>query len=260
MSDVTAPGEKVLIRRDGAVLVITINRPQVRNAIDLETSDKVGAALADLDRDDDLRVAVITGAGPMFCAGMDLKAFLRGEIPPLPDPRMAWYTTGPPAKPFIAAIEGAALGGGFEIALACDLIVAGRSARFALPEVRRGLMAGGGGLVRLPKRIPPSVAMEWALVGEPVDAGEAYRVGLVNRVVDDGAALSCALELGGKIAANGPLAVAASKQVMTESAESTLAEAFDRQLGIVDQVLNSADAKEGATAFVEHRAARWQAR
>ena len=260
MSAVEPPADKVLLRRQGAVLVITINRPQVRNAIDLETSERIGAALTDLDADDTLRVAVITGAGPMFCAGMDLKAFLRGEIPPLPDPRMAWYTDGPPAKPFIAAIEGAALGGGFEIALACDLIVAGRSTRFALPEVRRGLMAGGGGLVRLPKRIAPSLAMEWVLVGEPVDADEAYRVGLVNRVVPDGEALGCALELAEKIAANGPLAVAASKRVMTESADSTQADAFERQLGIVERVHGSADAKEGATAFVERRTPQFQAR
>lgn len=251
---------KVVVTRDGAVLVVTINRPEARNAIDVVVAEQIGSALAELDADPALRVGVITGAGSMFCAGMDLKAFLRGEMPTLPDPRFTWLTHQPPAKPLIAAVEGAAVGGGFEIVLACDLIVAAQGARFGLPEVKRGLMAGGGGLLRLPTRVPRSIAMEWVFTGEPVGAAEAHRVGLVNRVVADGEALSAALELAGSIATNGPLAVAGSKQIILDSVDWPAGDAFERQLPTINAVHSSADAREGATAFVERRTPRWQGR
>jgi len=241
-------------------LVITINRPAARNAITQEVSLAIAAALERLDADDDLAVGIITGAAGTFSAGMDLKAFVRGERSHVPGRGFAGIAEHTAAKPVIAAVEGYALAGGFEIVLACDLVVAGRGATFGLPEVRRGLVASGGGLLRLPHRVPYHLAMELALLGSHVGAPRLHELGLVNRLVEDGAALATARELAAAVAANGPLAVAATKRIIQESPDWPADEAFARQHRIARPVAESADAHEGALAFAEKRAPRWRGR
>ena len=250
--------DEVLVGRDGGVLTITLNRPEVRNAINTAVAEAVAAALADLDADQRLSVAVLTGAGGTFCAGMDLKAFLAGERPSLPGKGFAGFVERPPAKPVIAAVEGAAVAGGFEIALACDLIVAAENARFGLPEVRRGLVAGAGGLLRLPRRVPYHLAMEIALTGEHFTAERLHQAGLVSSLTGAGQALGGARELAARVAQGGPLALAATKRVIVESADWPSAEAFARQGEIISPVFTSADAMEGAAAFAEKRAPVWR--
>lgn len=252
--------EKVVISREGATLVITLNRPEVRNAIDLETASAIAAGIDLLESDDELTVGVLTGAGGVFSAGMDLAAFRRGERPYVPGRGFGGIAESAPAKPLVSAVEGYALGGGFEIALVADIIVASAGARFGLPEVRRGLIASGGGILRLRERVPPSIAAEWILTGRFVTAEEAARHGLVNLVAPDGESLARALELAGTIAGNGPLAVRASKRVLVESSGWAAADRFDRQAEIADAVRASADSKEGAAAFVEKRPPRWTGR
>ena len=242
------------------VLVVTINRPDARNAINTETAVAIGEAMERLDTDTSLVSGVVTGAGGTFCAGMDLKAFLAGERPSIPGRGFAGIVEQPPAKPVIAAIEGYAIAGGFEIALACDMIVAAEDARFGLPEVKRGLVAAGGGLLRLPQRVPFHLAMEWALTGELIPAPRGHEVGLVNRITPKGGALDEAIGLARAIAANGPLAVAASKRIIVEAPDWPADERFDRQRVINEPVRCSEDAREGATAFKEKRAPRWQGR
>jgi len=250
----------VLTDAAGGTLVITINRPEARNAVNLAVARSIAAALEEFDSDERLLTAVLTGAGSTFCAGMDLKAFLAGERPIIPGRGFAGITERSAEKPVIAAVEGYAVAGGCEIALACDMIVASDDARFGLPEVSRGLIAGAGGLLRLPQRIPRAVAMELALTGETIGAARALELGLVNRVVPAGRALDAAMELARRIAANAPLAVRASKRVIVESPRWPPAEAFDRQQEILDQVADSLDAREGALAFTEKRPPLWHAR
>lgn len=252
--------EPVLVEASDGVMVITINRPSARNAVTAAVAEGVAAALDDLESRDDLVVGIITGAGGTFCAGMDLKGFLRGERPSLPGRGFAGLTEAPPAKPLLAAVEGYALAGGCEVALACDMVVAARGAKFGIPEVKRGLAAAAGGLLRLPERIGPNVAMELALTGDFLGAERAWELGLVNRLTDDGEALAGARELAKAIAANGPLAVRASKRVITESRSWPAAERFRRQREILDPVFTSEDAQEGARAFAEKRAPQWKAR
>ncbi|RBY83700.1 enoyl-CoA hydratase [Geodermatophilus sp. TF02-6] len=251
---------EVLVERDGAVLVVTVNRPQAKNAINTAAAEGIGAAMDTLDADDGLFVGVLTGAGGTFSAGMDLKAFLAGEKPHVPGRGFAGLVERPPAKPLIAAVEGYALAGGFEIALACDLIVAGQSASFGLPEVKRGLLAGGGGLLRLPRKAGLPKATEWALTGDRVSAQEASAAGVVNRLVPDGQALPAARELARRIAANGPLAVQGTKRILTEGAEWPAAEAFARQWEVYAPIRASEDAREGARAFTEKREPVWRGR
>jgi len=246
--------------RRGPVLLLTINRPQVRNALNRAVSERVATGLDRLDEDDDLRVAVLTGADGTFSSGMDLKAFGEGEVPVVEGRGLAGFVEAPPRKPLIAAVEGYALAGGFEVALACDLIVASRDATFGIPEVRRGLIAAGGALVRLPRRIPYNVAMELALVGAHFGAERAAALGIVNRLAAPGQALDAAIELGEAIAANGPLAVAASKEIIGSTAELGETEAWQRQIPINHEVQASADATEGARAFIEKRPPTWTAR
>ena len=248
----------VLLEVENGTATITLNRPEVRNAIDKPTADALAAVLDEVDERPDVTVAIITGTGSTFCAGMDLKAFSATRERPLHEVRGAFgIVRKPPAKPIIAAIEGNALGGGLEIALACDLIVATRSSRLGLPEVKRGLVAAAGGVVRLPRRIPRGVAMELILTGEPVTAERALELGLVNRLAEDGQALSVARELAAAIAVNAPLAVRAAKRIADESADWELDEAFDRQAAYTDEVRSSKDAAEGARAFVEKRVPQW---
>jgi enoyl-CoA hydratase len=239
------------------VIVITINRPEARNAVNPDVAAGVAAALDALDTRDDLTVGVITGAGGTFCAGMDLKAFVAGQSPSIPGRGFAGLTEAPPAKPLIAAVEGYALAGGCEIALACDLVVAANDAKFGIPEVKRGLVAAAGGLLRLPRRIPYQIAMELALTGAFLEAPRAHAYGLVNRLTEHGAALAAARELAAAIAANGPLAVRATKHIVSHADEWPVAEFWQRQLAIVAPVFTSADAREGAIAFAEKRPPRW---
>jgi enoyl-CoA hydratase len=247
--DTAMTGGKLLTERREGVLVLTLNRPEVRNAIDTETAWAISDALDLLEADPTLTAAVLTGAGGTFCAGMDLKAFLAGESPSVGSRGFAGIVERPPVKPVIA--------GGFEIVLACDLIVAATDARFGLPEVKRGLVAAGGGLLRLSRRVPYYQAMEWALTGEFVPAAQAERAGLVNRLVPPGTALATAVELAESIARNGPLAVAATKRILAECRDWSLDEEFERQREISVPVRGSADAREGALAFKEKRPPRW---
>jgi enoyl-CoA hydratase len=239
------------------VIVITINRPEARNAVNPDVAAGVAAALDALDTRDDLTVGVITGAGGTFCAGMDLKSFVAGQSPSIPGRGFAGLTEAPPAKPLIAAVEGYALAGGCEIALACDLVVAANDAKFGIPEVKRGLVAAAGGLLRLPRRIPYQIAMELALTGAFLEAPRAHAYGLVNRLTEHGAALAAARDLAAAIAANGPLAVRATKHIVSHADQWPVAEFWQRQLAIVAPVFTSADAREGAIAFAEKRPPRW---
>lgn len=244
----------------GNVLVMTMNRPEARNAMDLATSQAIAAALDELDARDDLRLGIITGGGGTFCSGMDLKGFLRGERPSVEGRGFGGLTERPPRKVLIAAVEGYALAGGFELVLSCDLIVASKAAKFGLPEVKRGLVASAGGLMRMPRRVPFHIAMEYALTGEMLGAEQAQAYGLVNRLAEPGKALEEALKLAQAVAANGPLAVATSKRIVTESADWSREEMFDRQRPIAAPVFVSADAREGSAAFAEKRAPNWTGR
>ena len=253
MSDVLAD------RRD-SVLVITINRPEQRNAVNGGVAAGIAAALDELDADDELRVGIVTGAGGYFSAGMDLKAFVTGEQPYAGDRGFAGITRRAARKPLIAAVEGFALAGGFEIALSCDLIVASREARFGIPEVKRSLVAAAGALIRLPKRIPYHLAMELALTGEPIGAERAADVGIVNRLSEPGAALDSALELAQQIVRNAPLALIASKEIVQKAPDWPEQEAWAKQGDISGPVVASEDAREGATAFAEKREPVWRGR
>jgi len=251
----SAPELKV--SEHGRVLVLEMDRPEARNAMSLRMAHEIADALDLLDSRPDLSVGVITGANKTFCSGMDLKGFARGERPVVEGRGFAGLVQKPPRKPLIAAVEGYALAGGFEIVLACDLVVASREAKFGLPEVKRGLTAAAGGLLRLQRRIPYHLAMELVLAGRMWPATEAADVHLANRLADPGHALSTALELADEVAANAPLALAASKQVIVRSQDWPLDEMFERQHEYVQPVRESADAKEGARAFVEKRQPRW---
>jgi enoyl-CoA hydratase len=253
-------GEAVLTEEREDVLLVTLNRPEQRNAVNLAVAEGIAAALDRLDEDPSLRAGVLAGAGKGFCAGMDLKAFVAGERPYAGGRGFAGIVRRPPAKPLIAAVEGFAVAGGFEVALACDLIVAASGARFGIPEVKRGLVAAGGALLRLPRRVPYHLAVELALTGEPIDAERAHAVGLVSRLVEPGAAVGAALELATSIAANGPLAVAASKRILVEALAWPADALWERQAEIADPVRDSADAREGSVAFAEKRAPRWSGR
>lgn len=250
----------VRVERRGAVQLITFDRPQVRNAVNREMSELVAAAMDELDADDALSVGVVTGAGGFFSAGMDLKAFARGEFPGVPVRGFAGMTQKASDKPLIAAVEGPALAGGFELAVACDLIVAGSSATFGIPEVRRGLVAIAGGLRQLARRVPRGIAKELALTGQPIDAARAAELGLVNRVVEDGGALEAALELAEQIAANAPLALTATKKILDELDAWDGDDFWARQGEIAGPVIVSEDAREGAVAFAEKRDPVWRAR
>jgi enoyl-CoA hydratase len=246
-------------RRDG-VLVITINRPEVRNAVNAAVAEGIAGALDALDADDELAVGILTGAGGFFCAGMDLGAFVNGESPWYGDRGFAGIAQRGARKPLIAAIEGFAVAGGFEVALACDLIVAAEGAKMGIPEAKRSLVAAGGALLHLPKRMPYHVVMELALTGDPLPAERFHEFGVVNRIAGKGEALDVALELAARIAKSGPLAVAASKQILQEQYDWPASDMWATQGAITGPVFASQDAKEGATAFKEKRDPVWQGR
>ncbi|MFF0011515.1 crotonase/enoyl-CoA hydratase family protein [Streptomyces sp. NPDC005374] len=252
--------DEVLVQRRGAVQVITINRPSVKNALDAGVAAGVAAAVDELDESDELRVGVLTGAGDTFSAGMDLKAWLKGETPAIEGRGLCGISITPPRKPLIAAVEGWALAGGFELLLACDLVVAARTARLGVPEVKRSLVARAGAALQLPRKVPFALALELLLTGEPIDAVRAAEVGLVNRLTETGGALEGALELASVIAANGPLAVAATKQIARSTADWTLEEGWAKQFEIAEPVFRSQDAREGAAAFAEKRPPVWKGR
>ena len=241
--------------RDG-VLIVTINRPEAKNAMTKAAAEGIAEAMDRLDAEDELRVGILTGAGGTFCSGMDLKGFLRGESPSIEGRGFGGVVQAPPKKPLIAAVEGYALAGGLELMIACDLVVAHKDAKFGIPEVKRGLVAAAGGVMMLPDQIPDRVAMELALTGDFIGAERAYELGLINRIAD-GSALDGALELAASIVANGPLAVRVSKQIVKESRGWSMDERYDRQAQLIGPVFMSQDAREGAAAFAEKRKPNW---
>lgn len=251
---------EVLTEAADGVLLITLNRPDARNAVNGALAAGVAGALDRLDAEDDLRIGILTGAGKGFCSGMDLKAFVAGERPWVGDRGFAGITQRASRKPLIAAVEGFAMAGGFEVALSCDLIVAARDARFGIPEVKRSLVAAAGALIRLPKRIPYHLAMELALTGEPIGAERAHALGLVNRLSEPGGALAAARDLAAQIGRNGPLALDASKRIVQQAPDWSEAEAWGRQGEIAGPVFASEDAQEGARAFAEKRDPVWRGR
>ena len=257
MSSDDSEAPQVLLNRVDNILVITLNRPEQRNAMTAAASIRIADALDELDADDTLAVGILTGAGGNFCAGMDLKRFLLGERAVVAGRGFGGLTEAPPAKPLIAAVEGYALAGGFELVLACDMVVASELSRFGLPEVKRGLVARAGGLLRLPQVLPRAVALEIILTGDPITATRAEALGLINRVVPEGTALDEAVRLAAMIAANAPLAVRISKQVVTDSRNWPGDELFSRQANLTDCVFASEDAVEGARAFSEKRSPVW---
>jgi enoyl-CoA hydratase len=255
MSD-TVSNETVLTEQRGRVLLITLNRPEAMNAINTDLAQGLLAAIKRLDSDDGLTAGVLTGAGRGFCAGMDLKAFA---------------TSGPPKglgdffeqgaqKPLIAAIEGFALAGGLEMALACDLLVAANNVKLGIPEAGVGLFAAGGAVIRLPGRVPYAVAMEMALTADPITAVQAHAYGLVSRLAEPGQAVDVAMALAERIARNAPLSVAASKTIIKGSQGMTEAEAWEYQRPFMAKVFSSEDAKEGPRAFAEKRPPTWTGR
>jgi enoyl-CoA hydratase/carnithine racemase len=253
--------DEVLQERRGNVEILTINRPEARNAINGAVSKAMSDAMDALTDDPECWVVVITGSGDKaFSAGMDLKAFSSGEGGDIMGASGGFggLTQRDFPKPTIAAVNGSALAGGFEIMLSCDLVVAAEHAKFGIPEAKRGLIAGAGGLIRMPKRLPMAVALELAMTGDPIDAERAYALGLVNKVVPGDAVLAEAVALAEKIAANAPLAVRYSKDVMKRAAEVPESEGWAINSDAVRVVFSSADAMEGPVAFAEKRAPNWQ--
>ena len=252
--------DEVLVERHGAVQVITINRPEARNALNGAVAAGVRDAVDELDADTELRAGVLTGAGGTFSSGMDLKAFLAGEVPSFPGRGLCGITQTPPRKPLVGAAEGWALAGGFELLLACDLVVAGASARLGVPEVKRGLVAGAGGALLLAQRVPRALALQMLLTGDPIDAARGAEIGLVNHVTDDGQALQKAVELAERIAANAPLALIATKQIAYGGGDWPAEQRWDQMAAFMAPVFGSEDAREGARAFAEKRSPMWQGR
>ncbi|MEA2340139.1 MAG: enoyl-CoA hydratase, partial [Solirubrobacteraceae bacterium] len=260
MPDTTTAAPAVLTERRGTVLLITLNRPEVRNAVNAAVAEGIAGALDQLDADPELTVGILTGTGGFFCAGMDLGAFVKGESPWFGDRGFAGIAQRGARKPLIAAIEGFAVAGGFEVALACDLIVAAEGAKLGIPEAKRSLVAAGGALLRLPRRMPYHVVMELALTGDPMPAERFHAFGVVNRLAAPGSAVDVALELAAAIASSGPLALAASKAVIEQQFDWSSDEMWARQGELSGPVFASEDAKEGASAFKEKREPVWRGR
>ncbi len=250
--------DEVLVEHEDGLVIVTINRPDQRNAVNRAVSYAVCAAIDEMDRNPALRVGILTGAGGNFCAGMDLKAFLRGEVTRVEGRGILGIARTPPLKPLIAAVEGYCLAGGFESMLCCDLAVVARNAQFGLPEAKRGLAAAAGGLMRLPRLLPQRIAMEMALTGDFYSAERLAAYGLFNAVVEPGEALQEARQLAWRIMANAPLSVAASKRVIVEQRDWPTDKMFERQEPITAPVLASEDAREGAAAFAQRRPPQWR--
>jgi enoyl-CoA hydratase len=253
--------DEVLRERRGHVEILTINRPEARNAINGAVSLAMSGFMDELTEDPDCWVVVITGSGDKaFSAGMDLKAFSSGEGGSIMGASGGFggLTQRDFPKPLIAAVNGSALAGGFEIMLSCDLVVAAEHATFGIPEAKRGLVAGAGGLIRMPKRLPIAIALELAMTGDAIDAARAFELGLVNRVVPSSVVVEEAVSLADRIAANAPLAVRYSKSVMKQAGEVSEAEGWKINAEAVRVVFSSADAMEGPVAFAEKRPPNWQ--
>jgi enoyl-CoA hydratase len=250
---------EVEIEKRDRVAIITMNRPEARNAMSNEVANAIEAALDDFEADDGITVVIITGRGSTFCAGADLKKVAKGKGGELITKRGGFGGIASRIfpKPIIAAVNGPALAGGFEIVLACDLVVAAQDARFGLPEVKRGLFAAAGGLIRLPKRIPRALATELAITGDPIDADRALALGLVNQVVPTAEVLDAALALAQRIAVNGPLAVRNTLKMVHEAPDLTEEAAWPRNYELAIEVFASKDSIEGATAFAEKREPKW---
>ena len=251
--------EQVLVAVQDGIIEVTINRPEARNAMTKAAAEAISDAMDRLDAEADLRCAILTGAGGTFCSGMDLKGFLKGEMPVAGNRGFGGLTSWTPKKPVIAAVDGFALAGGFELAIACDMIVASAGAKFGIPEAKRGMVAGGGGVVRLPRLLPRALAMEMAMTGDPLTAERAFELGLINAVVT-GPAIDGARELARRVVACGPLAVTASKGVIRDSWLWTDEELNERQNHYISGVFTSEDAREGAMAFAEKRPPQWKGR
>ena len=249
--------DEVLVSVADGVIEVTINRPEARNAMSKAAAEGISDAMDRLNAEAELRCAIVTGAGGTFCSGMDLKGFLRGEMPVAKDRGFGGLTSWTPKKPVIAAVDGFAYAGGLELALGCDMIVANINAKFGIPEAKRGLVAAGGGVVQLPRLLPRQLAMEMALTGDPITAQRAYDLGMVNRLTD-GPAIEAARELARTIAETGPLAVIASKGIVRDSWLWADAEIMAKQNGYISSVFSSQDAREGALAFAEKRKPNWQ--
>lgn len=256
---------EVLVTHDGPVTIITINRPEARNAINRAVSDGVAEALRAAEADDAIRAVVITGAGGSFCAGADLKEVMQGgQLFATEGPNAGWGLAGATertiSKPVIAAVEGGAFGGGFEVALASDIVIADPGARFGLPEVKVGLIAAAGGVIRLTRLMPEKVALDLLLTGDPINAPQAHRYGIVSRLSAPGEVLVEAVALGKKIAQNAPFSVIATKKLardLIDGEDRPLQEAWDRTRELFAETVSREDAIEGASAFAERRAPRW---
>jgi enoyl-CoA hydratase len=243
------------------VATVTINRPEARNAVNGEVASGIEAAIDQIEADSSIWVTILTGAPPCFCAGADLKVVGSGKAAEMRTKRggFAGIVRRERSKPVIAAVEGPSLAGGTEIILACDLVVAGDTATFGIPEVKRSLVAGGGGLFRLGRRIPYAIAMEWALTGDAYSAERAAQLGLINEVVPAGTALEKARELAGRICVNAPVAVQLSRGVVIDATYLPEDEAWQRSNEAVRAVSRTSDFHEGVNAFIEKRPPRWSA-
>jgi len=251
---------EVLTEVDGNVLIVTINRPDAKNAMTKAAAEGIAAAMDRLDAETDLRCAILTGAGGTFCSGMDLKGFLRGERPSVPGRGFGGLSQWTPKKPIIAAVDGYALAGGMELALSCDLVVASKGSKFGIPEAKRGLAAAAGGLIKLPRQIPPRIAMELALTGDFIDAERAYALGMVNALAERDGLLAAAQALAARITVNAPVAVRHSLGVARQALDLSDAELMAESARSQALNMTSEDFKEGPRAFIEKRAPRWTGR
>ena len=245
----------------GNVALITINRPEARNAVNGEVAEGIEAAIDQAEADDEIWIVVLTHEGPVFCAGADLKAISSGDAARLSTPTGGFggITSKARTKPIIAALNGPAYAGGCEIVLACDLVVASSDASFSVPEVKRNLVAAAGALFRLPKAMPRNLGMEMLLTGDPVGAQRAYDVGFVNRLTEPGKAVDVAIELAAQISENAPLAVRKSREVALQRYASD-EEAFQASARAMGEVMASEDTTEGLNAFIEKRKPNWKGR